>query len=504
MGTFTHELIIAAAAFPLPRVMPPSFGETTPLGARNVACACGSGQRLKHCCGCLVVDAVPAADEAELQIALVCRANEFLLHGEADKAAALLQRLQPKRIGNALLAREAGEMYLDMHRLQRAAAFLQRALLLSDADAHAREAWQECCHLLRRSARWSEAARTLRATLQRLQRHERRPRAIAHAHVVCKLDTLGGTERRALNLYRQLSRHVPTTLWSTQAPLASHAAEAPIRTIGPDGVPSGGVLALVGTYFPCGEWLATQPFERVVVCHNVTEQHTTLAQRLAAIETNPARPQARLTFPSHLFRAATHLPGLVEYSETDLQHFRRERRLRADGKLVIGRHGRAYPLKFHPNDAAFFRELIARGHTVRVLGGSAVSALFSADTGARPELLEVGAQDAKLFLDTLDVFVYRKHPRFFETCGSVILEAMAMELPVVVFSGDCGATELIRHGENGFLIDSEGAAFDIIARLAADADLRARIGAAARASIADTLTRQAQSVRDFYLAAPDN
>jgi glycosyltransferase involved in cell wall biosynthesis len=208
-----------------------------------------------------------------------------------------------------------------------------------------------------------------------------------------------------------------------------------------------------------------------------------------------------LTFPSVLFRAVCGLPGLVEYSAIDVEHFRRDSPWR-DGKgLSIGRHGRAYPLKFHANDPAFFRALMARGHRVRVLGGSIIAAAFAHDRLPSPQLLDVGSVDVHAFLQSLDVFVYRKHPRIFETCGTVILEAMAMELPVIAFADDCGGVELIEHRENGFLVRSEVEALACVDALHADPALRQRMGRAARATIVALMRQQESIVVDYYVGA---
>jgi len=504
VATFQNDGPIAAplavctdvAAFGRPEVAaPPARADAL---ARNAPCPCGSTRRHKHCCGQL--DAAAAALPQQ-QIALMCRGAEHMLRGEGTQAAALLARLRPEQIHDVLMAREAGEMSLDLHLLEPAQAFLERALLLRPDDDAARHALRDCTQHRQRAQLWHAASLRIRERLTRCavaaKGVSRAP--CAHVHVVSKLDTIGGTERRAMNLYRWLSARVPTTLWSTQAPHPQHAAAAPIRCIEPGAAPNGGTLALVGTYFPCGDWLESAAFQRVVVSHNTTEQHDSLEQRLAQLERNPSRPPVQLTFPSSLFRAATNLPGLVEYTPLDLEAFQRRRTSTAIGSVTIGRHGRADLRKFHPNDAALFRTLLSRGHAVRVLGGTPLSPAFATDRGARPELLELGAQSAAAFLDSLDVFLYRKHPAFFETCGSVIMEAMAMQLPVVVFPGDVGAAELIRDGENGFLVDSESAALARIEQLAADPALRARLGRAARATIDDCLRRQHVQLLATYL-----
>ncbi len=106
--------------------------------------------------------------------------------------------------------------------------------------------------------------------------------------------------------------------------------------------------------------------------------------------------------------------------------------------MVIGRHSRDDKLKHHPNDPALYRQLVARGHRLRLLGGTLLQAAFSGDPAASAvELLPAGSEDARDFLSGLDCFVYRKHPQFFETCGACILEAMSMAVPVILFSGGC-------------------------------------------------------------------
>ena len=85
-------------------------------------------------------------------------------------------------------------------------------------------------------------------------------------------------------------------------------------------------------------------------------------------------------------------------------------------------------------------------------------------------------------LASLDVLVL---PSAYEEMGSVLTEAMASGLPVVA-SDVGGIPEVVRHGETGLLVppgdvDALATALD---RLAADADLRARLSAGARARAA--------------------
>jgi len=428
------------------------------------------------------------------------RAIEHMRRGEGDRAGALLKPLRPGAIASGEIALVAGEICIDLHLLDAAAAFLQHALALDPDNPEARIAHAECVLLGQREEKWRRAGRGLREQLARLDRRAqaRPPVSGAPVHIVCKLDTIGGTERRALNLYRCLSAHMPVTLWSCVAVAASIATEAPVRLIGDEGVPAGGTLALIGTYFDCASWLETSVFERVVICHNLTEQYDNLGRILARLETSVSRPHVELVFPSNFFRDLTGLPGTVEYSPVDTQGFRPHRTAPDSHKrLRVGRHGRAYAYKFHPNDPAFFRGLLARGYDVRILGGSVVAAAFEGDA-VKPALFDVGALSAAEFLDGLDVFLYRRHPQWVETGGTVILEAMAMALPVVVFAENCGYAEIIVNDENGFLVHDEAQAMACIDRLRDDPALRARIGHAARATIVDLMRRQEADCVRFY------
>ena len=81
------------------------------------------------------------------------------------------------------------------------------------------------------------------------------------------------------------------------------------------------------------------------------------------------------------------------------------------------------------------------------------------------------------FRHAADVLV---HPTYYDPCSRVVLEAMATGLPCVTTRWD-GAAEMIRDGENGFVLDDSGdieAMADRIVRLK-DAGLRQRLGRAA-------------------------
>lgn len=192
------------------------------------------------------------------------------------------------------------------------------------------------------------------------------------------------------------------------------------------------------------------PPEHVHVVHNAVDtQEYTPARRLALREEMRARWQIPaealcLLFLGHNFR----LKGLWQMLEVlpRVQGFGRPVHL-----LVAGK-GTGEPQR---------RKARA---LVRSLGLDA-RVTFAGDV--RPSLHAHAAADALLHLSWHDSF------------GFVSLEAMASGLPVVT-TRYVGASELIRDGESGFLVDpaSDEAIVAVIRRLVDD-QLRARIGAAA-------------------------
>src|SRR5262249_22366200 len=156
---------------------------------RTASCPCGSARRYKHCCGRLVRErgAAPWDSEVRHQAVLLRRAAELMNVGEATAAEQVLAALRPNRIGHAAIALEAAEIYLEMHRLQRAAALLQRALELGSNHPRIVAAHEECCALEARRATWQSAGATLRTLLERLNARARRVRRVDQVHIVGKL-----------------------------------------------------------------------------------------------------------------------------------------------------------------------------------------------------------------------------------------------------------------------------------------------------------------------------
>jgi glycosyltransferase involved in cell wall biosynthesis len=102
-----------------------------------------------------------------------------------------------------------------------------------------------------------------------------------------------------------------------------------------------------------------------------------------------------------------------------------------------------------------FRQLAARGCTVRLVGGTCLNPLLG--SVANVELLPgIPRSAVPNFLAGLDCFVYRTSSRFQEAYGRVVAEALACGVPVIVESR-VGASKHIEHGVNGFIANTDAA-----------------------------------------------
>jgi len=168
--------------------------------------------------------------------------------------------------------------------------------------------------------------------------------------------------------------------------------------------------------------------------------------------------------------------------------------------------GRLVPVKGHAKLIEAAAELRARGVPVEVtlVGG-----------GPRREALErlaarLEVADSVTFTGALGHDEVLRHyadadlfclPSFGEGLPVVLMEAMAMQLPVVA-SRIMGIPELVEHGEAGVLVTPGRSDFlaDAIEELARDPELRRRMGQAGRRKVLEEfdLDASAQKLRDLF------
>ncbi len=123
--------------------------------------------------------------------------------------------------------------------------------------------------------------------------------------------------------------------------------------------------------------------------------------------------------------------------------------------------------------------------------------------GVRGRMSLPGAlPDVRSVLATLDVFVLPSTA--IESFSNAALEAMAMGKPVIL-SALGGAAEMVRNGDDGFVIplpELDARLPPLLAALCADPPRRARLGAAARTRVAEKFTLA--GMLDHYQALADD
>jgi glycosyltransferase involved in cell wall biosynthesis len=157
------------------------------------------------------------------------------------------------------------------------------------------------------------------------------------------------------------------------------------------------------------------------------------------------------------------------------------------GRLVVGAVGRLSPEKGFADLIRCADELLRRGLDLELLivgEGEQKDALRDLirqlGRGERVRLLGYRVDTTRLY-EAMDVFALSSVR---EGLPNVLLEAMAMEVPVVA-TRIAGVPDVIRDGENGYLVEPAAPAemLRALARLLTDDGLRARFAAGARRGV---------------------
>jgi glycosyltransferase involved in cell wall biosynthesis len=172
------------------------------------------------------------------------------------------------------------------------------------------------------------------------------------------------------------------------------------------------------------------------------------------------------------------------YVDPSLFPFRGPRARRSLDPLVIGRLSRPDPTKFPDDFPAFYENLgLRRPVKFRVMGwDNGVAAAWPDHVfDDRWELLPPMAESSDAFLRSLDILVYSLGPRFRESWGRVIVEAMLTGVvPLVPRGGGHHLENLVPHGVGGFLCDGPEDFGKYARMLQDDAELLARLSHGAR------------------------
>ena len=153
-------------------------------------------------------------------------------------------------------------------------------------------------------------------------------------------------------------------------------------------------------------------------------------------------------------------------------------------ELVIGRLSRPDPDKFPDHFPRFYEGLAPEAPLrFRVMGWSEkLQERWSEHQfDSRWELLPPAAEPVRSFLDSLDVLVYNVSPRFRESWGRAVVEAMLSGVvPLVPRGGGHHLENLVDDGVSGFLCDHDADFSARLRQLRGDRSLLARLSAGAR------------------------
>lgn len=175
------------------------------------------------------------------------------------------------------------------------------------------------------------------------------------------------------------------------------------------------------------------------------------------------------------------------------------------GRLTLAIVGALTHAKGHSYLITAVAEL-RKGMNIRLMivgGGPLLTPLQAmvSDLGVNADVEFVGeVGDVTGFLKDADIVVV---PSVFEGTPYTLLEAMALGKPIIATSVG-GIPAIIRNGENGILVPPKDSAeiASAVRRLAGDADLRSRMAARARQSIAVDLNYE-KSMRTYSKAYDD-
>lgn len=301
----------------------------------------------------------------------------------------------------------------------------------------------------------------------------------------------GGSEHRALVLYEQLRRHTEVRLWSNAEANPHYAERFPIASIAAaeEAFPEGDTVVIVGAYFEAEAHFEQLRPRRLIYVYNTPSpnlfrERLEMAQRYAGVA-------PEIVYASEESARQIGLPGRIEASPIDLSRFHPRHRhevSRPRGGFILGRMSRDVLQKHHPGDLTVYRKALRRGWQLRLMGATCLQNALAAAAASQIALLPCGAETPERFLATLDCFYYRVSESWTEAFGRVVLEAMAMGLPVVC-DRRVGAARVIEDGVDGFVTRGGGEALALLQRLSHDPGLRAEIGGAARQKVEQVYSR---------------
>lgn len=214
---------------------------------------------------------------------------------------------------------------------------------------------------------------------------------------------------------------------------------------------------------------------------NLDTKRATLARAQAIVAVSSAIRRDLVARAPELPPARVHtIPNPIDMAPLDAAHDGSPRPL--DGPYVL------YAGKIATNKGTQFLPAAVERAGIRwpivVVGDGPGRAALEADARARGLDLRVLG-----WRDRTDVWAWMRHATLLafpsygpESLSRVLIEAAALGVPIVAMETG-GTTDILRHGETALVAAGTDAFARHLATLAADADLRARLGASAREDV---------------------
>lgn len=294
-----------------------------------------------------------------------------------------------------------------------------------------------------------------------------------------------------IDVYRHVSslNQYEIHLWSPQEPTAAYKAHANIQRISAYSgkFPQGGTLIIGGCTTEIGQWFDHVNFDQIILIHN--EYNPGLLynymHRLRFVD----RSKIEVRVVGKFVQKALGIPSKIQPHYPNSPRFSKlldiNRSFDATHKqskpFIIGKCSRDILNKHHFRDPVLYKRLRNAGCNIRLLGATCMSPWLGNETGIELLAEQPHSQLAE-YLSSIDCFFYRTCISYKEAFGTVVLEAMLAGLPVVC-SRQGGYTDMIQHGENGFLFDTDEEAYSFIMQLKNQSGLVQNISFQARKTI---------------------